>query len=146
MIITARQRRRRLTLGASRCLLLFFSVLPRDGGPICIRHTTYRNRRRRFKGCCRRPGGAGRCDAGAKCRTWLLGEERRPIDPAHTANGKRSAAETSRASRFSSVRKAASSLSLFTVLFIIFLNIFSRRSAKSTIFHFNKTRTKYRDA
>jgi len=73
---------------ASRCLLLFFSVFPRVGGPICIRRTTYRNRRRRrFEGCCRRTvSGVGNVTGVAKCRTGLLGEVRRPIDPAHTAN------------------------------------------------------------
>jgi len=116
-MITARQRRRQLTLGASRCLLLFFSRLPpRRLSDLHLHSTTYRNRRRRFEGCCHR--GGGRWDGGAKCTTGLLGEECLPIDPAHTANGKRSAAETSRASRFSSVRKAASSLSFFTVFSI----------------------------
>lgn len=111
---------------ASRCLLLFFLSSPTAlvvrfafaVRPIVTTVIVSRD--------AAAVSGGGRWDGGAKYRTGLLGRSWRPIDPAHTANGKRSAAETSQASRFSSVRKAAGSLSslLFFIIIVFWTFLF----------------------
>lgn len=111
---------------ASRCLLLFFLSSPTAlvarfafaVRPIVTTVIVSRD-------AAAVSSGGGRWDGGAKCRTGLLGRSWRPIDPAHTANGKRSAAETSQASRFSSVRKAAGSLSSLPFLLLFFEHLLS---------------------